>query len=210
MSPPWEEVPWLLRPYQDGEWLILMRQLAPVLARHYPRGGVWLGSRLDDVHAGRARATIAVAGTSHLGVVIETPKPEGQVKLSTVWVAPHARQQGIGRALLSGCVDRWLEAGIHRAWVTVCATAREPIGRLARPYGFRETTIARDRYGRGRHEWVLCWTPEDHAIAQERTVAGHPCRRAVVAREARPLLQINADGSIVAAKEWPARVRAST
>ncbi len=152
---------WAIRPYED-EWLSVMKALAPILRRNYPSGDQWLSRRLDDVQAGGARAYLAFVETSLRGVAIETPKPKGQVKLSTLWVAPEDRNVGVGGALLDCCVQNWLQAGTPRSWVTVGATARDSLTRLLIPRGFRETAVEFQRYGPDRHEWVLHWTPEHH------------------------------------------------
>jgi ribosomal protein S18 acetylase RimI-like enzyme len=152
---------WTIRPYQD-DWLEIMRDLAPTLRVHYPHGDLWLSRRLDDVQVGRARAHLALLDDQLLGIAIETPKCEGRVKLSTLWVAPKIRQCGLGTALLDRCTSHWLIRGTPCAWITVGATARRELTALVSTHGFRETSVEPHRYGTGRHEWVLHWTPEQY------------------------------------------------
>lgn len=157
---------------------MIMRDLAPILRAYYPRGDLWLGSRLDDVQDGRARAHLALVDHKLAGVAIETPKCEGQIKLSTLWVAPSVRQCGLGTALLHGCTRNWLMAGTPRAWLTVGAAARRGLTALLSTHGFRQTAFEPHRYGPGRHEWVLHWTPELH-------LEQAPSQRPVLSRRAR-------------------------
>jgi GNAT superfamily N-acetyltransferase len=154
---------WTIRSY-ERDWLLVMSELAPLLATNYPQGDLWLSRRLDDVQDGRAAAHLALAGRQLAGIAIETPKRAGQLKLSTLWVAPGRRGHGLGGQLVDRCVDRWLSGGVPRAWVTVGAGARESVGALLTGHGFRETAMEPDRYGPGRHEWVLHWTPEQHML----------------------------------------------
>jgi GNAT superfamily N-acetyltransferase len=155
---------WMIRSYQ-ADWLMIMRELAPILRAHYPYGDLWLSRRLDDVQDGRARAHLALQGTLLVGIAIETPKLEGQVKLSTLWVAPELRRHGVGKALLDRCTKRWLKHGTHRAWVTVGESANRELTALVSTHGFRQTTVEPHRYGPGHHEWIHHWTPEQHRIA---------------------------------------------
>jgi GNAT superfamily N-acetyltransferase len=148
-----------------------MRRLAPVLRVNYPGGHQWLAARLDDVQDGRARANLAFTGRSLIGVAIETPKAHGAVKLSTLWVAPAARSHGVGSALIDSCVSYWLTAGTPRSWVTVGAAARMPLTRVLCARGFTQTAVEPHRYGPGRHEWVLHWTPEQHLADRARPPA---------------------------------------
>ncbi len=149
----------------DHDWLLVMSHLAPLLKEQYPGGDLWLSTRLDDAQRGDARAHLAVSADRLLAIAIESPKPQRQVKLSTLWVAPAARRQGLGRELVSRCTSRWLQSGSPRAWITVNSRARDQINTLVIPRGFRETSCQRDRYGPGRHEWVLHWTPDQHRAA---------------------------------------------
>src|ERR1700723_3174847 len=159
---------WEIRSYED-DWLSIMQVLAPVLRRYYPSGDHWLSGRLDDVAEDTARAYLAFVGPSLSGVAIETPKAEGQVKLSTLWVASESRNTGIGSGLLERCIQYWLSAGTPRSWITVGAASRRAVTGLVEAHGFRETAVELDRYGPCRHEWVLHWTPESHRAARTTT-----------------------------------------
>lgn len=150
----------MIRAYAgDHDWLVVMRELAPLLGKNYPGGDLWLARRLDDVQAELARAQLAFQDNQLVGIAIESPKPEGQIKLSTLWVHPRARSRCLGELLLAHCVERWLEAGTPCAWITVGAFARVEVSRLVCRFGFRQTSMEPDRYGPGRDEWVLRWRP---------------------------------------------------
>jgi hypothetical protein len=174
---------WTIRSYQN-DWLTIMRELAPVLRAHYPQGDLWLSRRLDDVQDGRARAQVALLDRQLAGIAIETPKCGGQVKLSTLWVAPQVRQCGLGTALLHCCTHHWLTAGTPCAWITVGAVARRELTALIGTHGFRQTTVERHRYGTGRHEWILHWTPEQHRVAVGSPTSSGSWRAPNVARAA--------------------------
>jgi len=166
---------WALRPYGNpGDWLLIMDRLASMLGVLYPRGDLWLSRRLDDVEDGRAYATLAMAGTELCGIAIESPKPARAVKLSTLWVAPSFRDQGIGSAMLERCTNRWLGERVPRAWITANESATPGIARLTRSRGFRLTACERDRYGIGRHEWIFHWTPEYLDTVAPASMSGAP------------------------------------
>ncbi len=159
--------PVVLRDFDDqtGDWLRTMQAVAPLLGVAYPGGHSWLGRRLDDVADGKALAHLALLDGEVCGVAIESPKTPGDVKLSTLWVADSVRGYGFGRQLVGRCVSRWLTNGIQRSWVTANRDAVDSICRLVLPAGFLLTARERDRYGNGRDEWVLHWTPEQHYAA---------------------------------------------
>ena len=152
-----------VRPYTPQDWGSVVTALAELLRGSYPNGHLWLSRRLTDIEEGRARCHVATsAGAELVGVAIETPKGAGSVKLSTVWVDVRYRRAGTGAQLLSACQDGWLAGAIGRAWVTANGDAVSAVSALVTPRGFRVAGCARDRYGPGRHEWVLVWTPEHH------------------------------------------------
>lgn len=164
---------WNIRTYgEQGDWLRVMRALAPLLAQAYPNGEHWLARRLDDVEDELAFAHVLIAKDHLKGIAIESPKGPGRVKLSTLWVHPEARAQGLGRELLGRCTSRWMSANIQQAWITANMDAVSSIERLIRPSGFRLTCCERDRYGIGRHEWVFHWSPDCLGV-QGRPVPQH-------------------------------------
>lgn len=95
------------------------RQLLAVLHDRYPGGLDWLERRLDDVDAGRAWAWRAGNGGAALGYAIATPKGLRREKLSTLYVAAHARGQGIGRSLLAALFEDWRRRELDEVFVTV-------------------------------------------------------------------------------------------
>ena len=155
----------VVRAFDDhlGDWEQAMRAVAPLLSKNYPGGGLWLGDRLHDVSEGRAFAHLAVCEARVCGIAVESPKAPGEVKLSTLWVASDVRGRRIGSRLLLRCLTRWQTAAVRKAWVTANDDVIDSISGLVLPVGFQVTAIERDRYGAGRDEWVLHWTPERHA-----------------------------------------------
>lgn len=169
---------WHVRALTGDDWQPVMQALAPTLAAHYPGGHQWLSRRLDDVVDGRAFAWIVGAPNREpAGVAIETPKGPGRLKLSTLWVAPALRGAGIGAALRDFCIGRWLETDVDSAWLTAGAATVADIGRLLLPAGFEFTCCLPDRYGPGRHEWVLHWRPDGHQLRQYDATTVAPQRR---------------------------------
>lgn len=145
-----------------------MARLAPILANAYPGGAAWLENRLLDVGSGDARARVVIADGALGGIAIETPKVDGQMKLSTVWLAPELRNKGMGSELLGACIADWRAEGISRAWITSCATTLPAIEALVAQHGFTFTAREVDRYGAGRDEWVFHWLPDGQRRSKSR------------------------------------------
>ena len=144
--------------------------LLPVIANSYPRAEGWLQGRLDDVLEGKADCFLARDAIGLRGVVIQTPKGRDRLKLSTIWVAPRARGQGLGKALVERCHETWHQRETREVWVTAGREAIESVERVLRPYGFVPSAYHPDRYREGHIETVLCWTvATDHcpAVAEE-------------------------------------------
>lgn len=133
--------------------------LAPALTRHYPGGLDWLGRRLGDVRAGAARCAVALAGGMVAGVAIETPKPAGALKLSTLWVHPLLRRSGIASRLLDWRAGQWDLAGVRRTHITLPVTMRADFDALLLAHGFVHVATEAHRYGRDRHEAVYVRWP---------------------------------------------------
>ena len=133
----------------------VMGALASV-PRLYPDGGAWLDRRFDDAVLGRSRLLIAAQHGTLAGLMLETPKGAHRRKLSTLFVHPMYRQQGIAMQFLHLAFSAWLREGVHEAWVTAPAHDRAT-GAFLQHHGFSALTTLPDRYGPGRDETVFLW-----------------------------------------------------
>lgn len=138
----------------------VLRSVGPVVDGLYPQGRRLFEARLGDVVEGRARCTVAVKRGSVVAVAVESPKGARRLKLSTLWVHPLYRRRGVGTALLGGVVADWLERDLERVHLTVCLNEYDGILGLLHNFGFHHLTVERNRYGDGRDEAVLIWTPD--------------------------------------------------
>jgi ribosomal protein S18 acetylase RimI-like enzyme len=143
-----------LRTYQAADKRAVC-ELLQGLTDLYPGGSEWLDARLDLVLELQAHCTLAVQGLRPVGVMIETPKPENRLKVSTLYVSPACRGAGIGRMLIQAGLRRWLDQRLRYVYVTVDYRLAEQIKRLVAPHGFETVAIDHNRYGNGRHETVL-------------------------------------------------------
>lgn len=147
-----------VRPYrrEDHFGVVAMLSTLPLL---YPGGDRWLLGRLRDVEAGHAAATVACDSANPVGIVIETPKGVGKVKLSTLWVDPGHRRHGLATLLLEGRMAAWEATAVAEVYCTVAvghgATA---LARLI-ANGFVVVGIEPKRYGPDRDEMILTWRP---------------------------------------------------
>jgi GNAT superfamily N-acetyltransferase len=138
----------------------LMPQIGPLVSSLYPQGSERLLRRLEDGVDGYATVHVACGSSGRpIALAAEVGKGEGAVKLSTFWVSPFRRRQGVGTALLHSITDRWIQLGIERTYVTVRLARSADLELLFEPAGFSRLGTAWDRYGEGRHELVLGWTP---------------------------------------------------
>jgi ribosomal protein S18 acetylase RimI-like enzyme len=135
------------------------------LPQLYPSGGKWLERRLDDALDGKARVTLARAGSNAIGVTIETPKGKNRIKLSTILVGENVRGYGVGSRLLTSCIDSWSRSGIEEAIVTVRVNRAPQLAPLLSRLGFNCIGIERNRYGELNDEAVFKWTPDWHPSA---------------------------------------------
>ncbi len=157
-TPPHSEAA-LLRPYIPSDKRTLLR-LLHMLDIRYPCGLSWLDRRLDDVRDGRARCTVAISAGVIVAAMIETPKGQGHVKLSTVWVDPLFRRRGIGTRLFETAIRRWCREAVESAWFTVGLRYCDDLVRVVRPFGFELVGLAAYRYWEDDCELVLSWSPE--------------------------------------------------
>jgi ribosomal protein S18 acetylase RimI-like enzyme len=126
----------------------------------YPRGHAWLDRRLHEVLEKKARCTIALFSQVRAGLLIETPKGAGTLKISTIWVEPRFRSYGAGHYLLEQARWRWIREGLSYVYVTADLTTAPLIQPLFQKTGFTPEAISYGRYGEQRDELVLSWRPE--------------------------------------------------
>lgn len=145
-----------VRPFEASDRSEVFR-LLDFLPTLYPRGFQWLDRRLDDVLDRKARCLLVGGSRRIAGIIIETPKASGTVKLSTIYVHQDFRGQGIGKALLVNTCDHWRAESVRNCYVTADYRVAKDLGSLLAQFSFEETAFLRNRYGDGRHEVVFSW-----------------------------------------------------
>ena len=120
----------------------------------YPGGDWWLRRRLDEVLANRAGCTLIEANGELVGAALVKRKSPSVAKLSTFYISPSGRGNGLGSQLIDSVMVNLSLAGVEEVYVTVAHHLAEEL-QLLGPRGFTPTAFERDRYGNGRHEVVL-------------------------------------------------------
>jgi ribosomal protein S18 acetylase RimI-like enzyme len=141
-----------LRSYTTSDLPAVVRMLGPVLARFYPEGDAWLARRLGDVSHGRAGCIVATVGQEIVGAVIVTPKTATKVKISTLYVDPSARGNGIGERLLEQALAELSKESPKQIYITVPHVMTGSLEPTLKTNGFSWSTQVQNRYGPGRHE----------------------------------------------------------
>ena len=95
-----------------------------------------------------------------MGAAIQSPKGQGRLKLSTLWIAPEYRGRGAGGLLLDKLVAQWRRAELLEVWVTTDLFHHHDLWPTIRRVGFESTTVVRAKYGPERDEVVYRWTPD--------------------------------------------------
>lgn len=142
-----------------SEDVLGVKDVLSVLPVLYPGGADWLDNRLMDALEGRARCTVADLDGEIAAVAIETPKAGNRLKLSTILVTPTFRGQGIGTRLAGQLAAGWEREKISEVYVTVAHTEHDRLSALLYPIGFTTVALEWDRYGTGRHEYILSALP---------------------------------------------------
>lgn len=96
-----------------------VRQALGVLGLRYPNGLDWLERRLDDIESGRGQLWQARFEQFAFGWAIVTPKGAREAKLSTIFVSPAARGQGLGRKLIDSVSAELRHRDIFNVRLTV-------------------------------------------------------------------------------------------
>jgi hypothetical protein len=139
-----------------------------VLERLYPTGGEWLNRKLHRSNRARMACMLAVVGGALLGLTIETIRGFRRRKLSTILVEDATRGMGVGTALIESCLERWRRELLKEVYVTASLQVVGVVALLLVPKGFQYRALERRRYGVGRDEVVLTWTPASHEAAKDR------------------------------------------
>lgn len=135
--------------------------LAEIVDSLYPSGAEKLEARCLDAFDGLARGHVVRDPWGYVAAfAMETPKGLNRIKLSTIWVSETHRRLGIGTALVSRLSMDWLDRGIESVHVTARAGLHTELLSAFKPLGFEMVGLERNRYGAGRDEAVLQWTPE--------------------------------------------------
>jgi GNAT superfamily N-acetyltransferase len=125
----------------------------------YPNNQEWLDRRLWEAVRGTAICRVAEQDGQLVGVTVLTPKAEGKVKLSTIFVGASARRKGIGTKLLDVARRDWIARRAEMVWVTVAHERLPSLCPLLSRHQFRFRCIDLARYGPSRDEAVFVWTP---------------------------------------------------
>jgi len=142
---------------RDESWVFETLSFLPEL---YPGGHTWLDRRLHEVLDKKARCTIVLFSTVRAGLLIESPKAKGTLKISTIWVDPRFRHYGAGSYVLNQARARWIREGMSYVYVTADLATAALILPLFQRTGFKTEAISYERYGEQRDELVLSWRPE--------------------------------------------------
>jgi ribosomal protein S18 acetylase RimI-like enzyme len=87
-------------------------------------------------------------------------------------VHPLLRRRGVGRTLISAIAAGWVRSDLERVHLTVCLTEYAGIFGLLSRFGFEHLAIEPNRYGEGRDEAVLVWSPDSFFDSPEARPAG--------------------------------------
>jgi ribosomal protein S18 acetylase RimI-like enzyme len=151
-----------VRPVASNDIAQLARTVGAVVDRLYPAGWLKLEHRLRASIQGQPTAFVVVhhaAPAAAFALASEASKGARRGKLSTFWVAQHARGVGIGGMLLDSRISSWLHSGLDSFSVTVREDRAAQLLPLFSKRGFRAVALDRDRYGDGKHELALEWRP---------------------------------------------------
>ena len=157
-----------LRRYQPTDLRQVTQLTSGVLERLYPTGGEWLNRKFHRSNRARMACMLAVAGGALLGLTIETIMGFRRRKLSTILVDDATRGVGVGTALLESCLERWRREFLKEVSVTVSLQVVGVVALLLVPKGFQYRALERCRYGAGRDEVILTWTPASHEASNDR------------------------------------------
>lgn len=123
----------------------------------YPNSNIWLDKRLYDVTIGKAKCTLAQVGATPVGLTIETPKSQRNLKLCTIFVDPRFRSMQIGTLLLGNCLRNWILDEMSGVHVTVDSRRSRQLVPFFSRFGFEPVCTEYNRYGTDRDEHILVW-----------------------------------------------------
>jgi hypothetical protein len=122
------------------------------LETFYPQFGRWFWRKVVPGLGNGSRRILPVhTGETLVGITILKRIPEER-KICTLWVAPFARQIGVGRRLLSDSLA-WLDC--DKPLITVCQERLNELQPLLRKFGFSLEQVCDSYYRPGRLEYVF-------------------------------------------------------
>ncbi|CAN7469144.1 GNAT family N-acetyltransferase [Phenylobacterium sp. LjRoot225] len=119
--------------------------MAEVHAQAFP--GAWDAEAFCDLMEA-AGVFGLLAGTAPAQGVILCRVAAGEMEVLTVGVAPAARQQGVGKALMTAALGAARQAGAEAAFLEVAVDNAAAVALYAR-LGFRRAGLRRGYYDRG-------------------------------------------------------------
>jgi len=117
----------------------------------YPDAPEWLRKRCAE----KEGITIAWADAQAVGAVILTVDDDNRMKISTLFVAPGFRRQGLGRELLTHAVTEFLSGSGSDLYITADESVSSQLFPLLQTYGFDIEERLSNRYRPGASEMVF-------------------------------------------------------
>jgi hypothetical protein len=134
---------WLLRPILSRDLRALMQAMGPTVDALYPKGASLPEQSLSQAANGYASASVVVRmgdrSNTPVALMCEKPKGRRRVKVSTFWVAPTVRGNGIGKLLAASRFLEWRWTDLEEVYGTVRAVGCPEMLALLSPFGFRHT-----------------------------------------------------------------------
>lgn len=161
-----------VRPMFASDLGAVMRSVGPLVDSLYPNGAALLLRRLEDALAGYAVAHVVATIQMDCPIALAAEAFKGQRarKLSTFWVSPLWRRQGIGTLLIANRIHSWVSSNVDSVHVTVRRDRSRELMALLGPWGFESKATEVNRYGEARDETVLEWRPENLALLRSAAV----------------------------------------
>jgi len=168
----------LIRPAREEDY-VKIRDFLLESSQLYPDIESWWHNRVrPTVEQGRRIALVVDSGTSFEGLLIA--KPGESAKLCALRLRESARNQGIGRVLLTEGLNRLLVHNPSRFHVTISEGAEEGCVAFFESIGFRRIAIEPNRYRAGVDEFIYSCSKQEiteainNQLAQglERTLFG--------------------------------------
>lgn len=128
-----------------------IKKLLDPLKENYPDFDGWLANSLENP---KTRVCLGMFENDIAGIAVWKPKDRRVVKLSTFYVAPDHRQEGLGPHLLFHQIRSWVAERYEKAIVTVSSRSDYLLPFFFR-FGFRIEGASTRRYANDATELVL-------------------------------------------------------